>query len=124
MSCVQLSTIAARLLTERLIGMSTWIDRYLDAQWLEKGLAENSLQSYGRDLRLFDTWLQARGRSLVVVDAADLMDYLGARLEAGGARSSSARLLSSLRSFYQHDTREGWIAGKPQARPSPAQIAE
>lgn len=95
--------------------MSTWIDRYLDALWLEKGLAENSLQSYGRDLRLFDCWLQSRGRSLVDVDAADLMDYLGTRLQAGAARSSSARLLSSLRGFYQYAIREGWIAQDPTA---------
>jgi integrase/recombinase XerD len=95
--------------------MSAWIDRYLDAQWLEKGLAENSLQSYGRDLRLFDTWLQSRGRTLIDVDAADLMDYLGTRLQAGGARSSSARLLSSLRGFYQHAIRENWITLDPTA---------
>jgi integrase/recombinase XerD len=95
--------------------MSAWIDRYLEALWLEKGLAENSLQSYGRDLRLFDAWLQQRGRSLIAADAADLMDYLGARLRAGGARSSSARLLSSLRGFYQHATREHWISEDPTA---------
>lgn len=95
--------------------MSTWIERYLDALWLEKGLADNSLQSYGRDLRLFGDWLQARGRALIEAEAADLMDYLGARLQAGGARSSSARLLSSLRGFYQHAVREGWMAQDPTA---------
>ena len=94
---------------------SSWIERYLDAQWLEKGLATNSLQSYERDLRLFEDWLRQRGQTLVGVAAADVMEYLGDRLQAGRARSSSARLLSALRGFYQYATREQWIALDPTA---------
>ena len=35
------------------------IDRFLDALWLEDGLAANSLAAYRRDLSLFADWLAA-----------------------------------------------------------------
>ena len=32
------------------------IDRYLDALWLEKGLADNSREAYRNDLASFNGW--------------------------------------------------------------------
>jgi len=95
--------------------VTSWIERFLDAQWLEKGLASNSLQSYERDLRLFDDWLRQRSLTLVDASSADVMEYLGNRLATGHARSSSARLLSALRGFFQYATREHWIVLDPTA---------
>ena len=33
------------------------IERYIDAMWMEKGLSDNTLSSYRRDLRQFNDWL-------------------------------------------------------------------
>ena len=33
------------------------IERYIDAMWMEKGLSDNTLSSYRRDLRQFHEWL-------------------------------------------------------------------
>src|SRR3546814_13033604 len=37
------------------------IDRYLDALWLEKGLADNSREANSSDLALIKGWLEGRG---------------------------------------------------------------
>ena len=38
------------------------IERYIDAMWMEKGLSNNTLSSYRRDLRQFNEWLLKSGR--------------------------------------------------------------
>ena len=37
------------------------IEQFLDALWLEKNLAENTLSAYRRDLTLLVEWLAHRG---------------------------------------------------------------
>jgi hypothetical protein len=36
------------------------IEKFLDALWLEKGLSQNTLESYRRDLEAFNHWLSKR----------------------------------------------------------------
>ena len=33
------------------------IERFVDAMWMEKGLSNNTLSAYRRDLRQFNDWL-------------------------------------------------------------------
>lgn len=40
------------------------IDRFLDALWLEKGLADNTREAYRNDLQQFNAWLDGRGLRL------------------------------------------------------------
>jgi integrase/recombinase XerD len=42
------------------------IERYIDAMWMEKGLSDNSLSSYRRDLRKFNEWLAKNKDSTIV----------------------------------------------------------
>jgi integrase/recombinase XerC len=82
------------------------------AGWLrhlsgERGLAENSLLAYGRDVRQLLDWLQRQsGRAptrtdLIALDAKTLRAYLAARRRAGLENRSAARSLSALRTFFQ-----------------------
>lgn len=89
------------------------IDRYLDAQWLEKGLSENSLAAYRRDLNAFSRWLTARGSNLAAAQKADINAYLGDLFAAKRSRRSVARLLSCLRGFYALEMREGRLSADP-----------
>jgi integrase/recombinase XerD len=41
------------------------IERYIDAMWMEKGLSNNTLSSYRRDLRQFNEWLLKRDGSTI-----------------------------------------------------------
>lgn len=90
------------------------VEAYVDAAWMERGLAENTLAAYRSDLRLFAAWLAQRDASLLSASRADILEYL-AHLAAAPPRSV-ARRLSSLRRFYQYLVRHGRISEDPCAR--------
>ncbi|MFQ6370864.1 site-specific tyrosine recombinase XerD [Shewanella sp. YIC-542] len=76
------------------------IEGFLDELWSTKGLSDNTLSAYRSDLLHFDAYLQQRQLSLLAAGRDVIQDYLGLRYDNGAAKSSSARLLSSLRRFY------------------------
>lgn len=92
---------------------SQYIHRYLDASWMEKGLAENSLDAYRTDLHNFSLWQQAQGKELLTLQKADIIDFFSNRIDKKISAKSMARLLSCLRGFYQHALRERWVASDP-----------
>jgi integrase/recombinase XerD len=92
------------------------IEHFLDSRWMEKGLSKNTLESYGRDLRYFAIWLQSSGLSLLMVRREDVLAYLAHRYQRGLAARSTARALSSIRSFYHFLLREGQISKDPTLR--------
>ncbi len=92
------------------------IDRFLDSLWLEKGLADNTRESYRSDLALFNGWLVERGLELPAIGREAILDHLAWRLENGYKARSTARLLSGLRGFYRYLLREGEIAIDPTLR--------
>ncbi|STD22532.1 site-specific tyrosine recombinase XerD [Enterobacter asburiae] len=49
--------------------ISQLIEQFLDALWLEKNLAENTLSAYRRDLTMLVEWLAHRGLSLASAQA-------------------------------------------------------
>jgi integrase/recombinase XerD len=90
------------------------LDEFGDALWLEDGLARNTLDSYRRDLSQFATWLRtARGAGLLDAAHADVLAYLAHRFRARARPSSTARLLSSLKRFYQFALRQGKLQADP-----------
>lgn len=92
------------------------IDRYLDALWLEKGLADNSREAYRNDLASFNGWLQERGVRLAAAGREIILDHLAWRLNNGYKARSTARFLSGLRGFYRYLLREGEISLDPTLR--------
>jgi len=93
------------------------IEQFADALWMERGLSENSLKAYQTDLRKVSAWLgKERGRGLRAARREDLLDYLALLARSGRKPRSSARLLSSLRQFYQHAVRQKWRTEDPTAR--------
>ena len=47
------------------------IEQFLDALWLEKNLAENTLNAYRRDLSMMVEWLHHRGLTLATAQSDD-----------------------------------------------------
>ena len=89
------------------------IDRFIDALWLEDGLAANSLAAYRRDLqqlvaRLGDAELLALGE-------VDLQRFFAATF-ADSRASTANRRLATLRRFYRWALREGMIDRDPTLR--------
>jgi len=109
------------------------IERYVDALWMEKGLSDNTLSSYRRDLRQFNDWLvKNKSSSVTRADRSSLQAYLGARLKQGNSPRSSARFMSCVRGFYHYLLREGRITVDPTldvdspklGRPLPKSLSE
>ena len=89
------------------------IDNYLDAIWMEKGLSQNTLSSYRRDLKQFAAFLHLKKQTLLAATAGEVFDYLGQNRGQGKSARSTARLLSCLRGFYQYQLREAHITVNP-----------
>ena len=113
--------------------ISSELERFTTALWLERGLSDNTREAYSRDVQGLNAWLldQSRGNALTASES-DVQAYLGARLSQGSSHRSISRLLSSLRSFYQYLVREGDISSDPTqhldrpkpSRPLPKSLSE
>ncbi len=111
---------------------SSLIDTFLDAIWMEKGLSENTLSSYRRDLSQFAEWLNAYKLTLLKCQRRDVQKYLAWRIKEKLRASSTSRMLSCLRGFYRYLLREGLIKENPvhliespkRGRPLPKTLTE
>lgn len=89
------------------------LTRFLDAAWLQRGLADNTRMAYRSDLEQFAQWLLLRGQTLQQVRRDTILEYLSWRLETGYKARSTARFLSGARGFYQYLLEEGLIIENP-----------
>lgn len=94
---------------------SELIEQFLDALWIERNLAENTVASYRLDLTALAGWLSHHQFSLLNVDAVALQGFLAERVEGGYKASSSARLLSAMRRLFQYLYREKYREDDPSA---------
>jgi integrase/recombinase XerD len=125
--CFMASTPAASTQSTALL------ERYIDALWMEKGLSENTLSAYRRDLGQYHSWLEPRGiTDLLEARESELLAYLGWRIEVGRSARSTARFLSCVRGFYRYQVREGSLERDPTldiesprlGRPLPKSLGE
>jgi integrase/recombinase XerD len=90
------------------------VDAYLVHLRVERNLAHNTLEAYGRDLAdLLDALTQAGLARPEEVNAAALVDWLRGLSLAGLKAKSQARMLIAARGFFRHLTKEGRIAEDP-----------
>jgi integrase/recombinase XerD len=93
------------------------IEAFLDQLWVERGLSENTMMAYRNDLAGLARWCVGRAiTSIVAVRREHLLTYLGERAQGGARPRSTARLLSSIRRFYQFLVREGRLTEDPSLR--------
>ena len=88
------------------------IDSFIDAIWLEEGLARNTLSAYRRDLSLYAEWLAGRHRALDQTAEADLHAYFAAR-HAETKATSANRRLTVLKRYFRWALRERAIQVDP-----------
>jgi integrase/recombinase XerD len=93
------------------------LDRFADGLWLADGLAKNTLEAYRRDLAQVARWLrEAKGRALLEALPEDLQAHLAWQVQRKKAKPrTTARLVCSLRRFFQFAMREGLRADDPTA---------
>jgi integrase/recombinase XerD len=82
------------------------IDRFVDALWIEDGLAANSLAAYRRDLALYAAWLAMQGDAPIEASReSDLLAYMAAR-HAGSRATTANRRLTVFKRFFRWALRE------------------
>ena len=94
------------------------LDAFCDALWLEDGLSKNTIASYRTDLLLLLVFL--KGKDPTEVAEADLFAFVASRK---GKASSAARMVSTLKRFYQYCLRERRISVDPTLRLDPPKRA-
>lgn len=88
------------------------IDRFIDALWLEEGLAANSLAAYRRDLRLLAQWLLQQNTVLLQAQESHLHGYFAHR-HANTKATSGNRRLTVFKRFFRWALRERLIEIDP-----------
>ena len=91
------------------------IELFLNELWLEKGLSENTIQSYRLDLTALSKWLSSQSLTLLDLAPVDLQGFLGERVNHGYKATSTARLLSAMRKLFQYLYREKYRTDDPSA---------
>ncbi len=92
------------------------IDRFLDALWLEDGLAANSLAAYRRDLSLYADWLAAQHQlALDQSTELHLLSYAAAR-HASSRATSANRRLTVFKRYFRWGLREHLLTADPTLR--------
>ncbi|MGH9839796.1 MAG: site-specific tyrosine recombinase XerD [Blastocatellia bacterium] len=91
------------------------VEKFIITLRVEKGLADNSLQAYRSDLKLFMKILGTVGKSLLTVERDDLMTVLATLKDEKRSDSSIARFLSSVRGFYKFALTDGILKHDPTA---------
>ena len=89
------------------------IDRFIDALWIEDGLARNTLAAYRRDLTLYADWLEAaHTRALDSSTETDLLEY-GVARHPGSKATSSNRRLTVFKRYFRWALREHLLGSDP-----------
>ena len=104
-----------------------FIDQFTSQLWLAHGLSENTLAAYASDMRQLMRFMQARHKSLLQADVADLQAYLAGLFTSQKVKksTSSNRKISCFKRFYQwllqsnlrvDDPTATLVLAKPSAR--------
>ncbi len=86
------------------------INLFLEYLTVEMGLAYNTRESYGRDLRLFAGWIK---KPLTEVSREDILAYMKMLRQQQYATTSASRKLAALKAFFRFMTAEGFLEEDP-----------
>ena len=89
------------------------LDAYLDHLRVERGLAEGTLEAYGRDLRKLAEFAEQRHKAILDLRQGDLTEFIAQLRDQGLGPRSQARAMFAVRGFYKYGVREGLIEGDP-----------
>jgi integrase/recombinase XerD len=86
---------------------------YLEHLRVERGLADNSLLAYGRDLQKLREFARERKKGLLDLGQRDIADFMGRLSDQGLSARSVARAVHALRGLYKFALREGRLERDP-----------
>jgi integrase/recombinase XerD len=86
---------------------------YLHHLQVERGLSENTLAAYERDLSKLEAFAGIRHRAVLDLTQSDLAAFIAWLGESGQAPRSVARVVHALHGFYRFAVREGQVEADP-----------
>jgi integrase/recombinase XerD len=96
--------------------MQELLARYLNYLLIERGVAKNTLEAYGRDLQRFILFLQEKGiTELNEVMPEVIIEYLVRIKDEGLSANSMNRSLAALRGLYKYLVQEKQVSQTPLA---------
>lgn len=96
--------------------MDGYVNEFINYLAVERGLAQNTLESYGRDLRQFQSYLHTSQIDIVKDSSRNtILSYLNSLQNKGRAVSTISRNLAAIKSFYQYLVRERYLEKDPAA---------
>lgn len=96
--------------------MDKLIERFIHYLAVERGLSQNTLESYQRDLIMYTNFLKRTGvQDVNQTRRANVISYLADLQKNGRATSTISRNLASIRAFYGFLLRDALIDGDPTA---------
>ena len=69
---------------------------------MEKGLSKNTVESYSRDITLFQKFLSSKNKGLNSFSKVDIIDFLSKIKDEGYSVPSMCRFISSIRGFCKY----------------------
>jgi integrase/recombinase XerD len=95
--------------------MEAQIRTFLNCLRVEKGLSDNTIQAYRRDIQKFAAFAADRQRQIKDLTRSDVVDFLGSLYRKGLDSRSVARHLVTIRNFFRFALIEGYITDDPAA---------
>ena len=99
--------------------LDAWVDEFLAHSRLERGLSDNTIEAYRRDLKQWRAYLSATGIDPGAVTGEDITGYLEslrggtAPFDKPYAATSVARMLVAVRALYRFLVREETLTVDP-----------
>lgn len=94
--------------------MDMLIDQFIHFLSVEKGLANNTLESYQRDMVAYTTYLRKQGITAIEESTrTQIIGYLMTLQEKGRATATLSRNMASIRAFYQFLIRDKYLDKDP-----------
>ena len=79
----------------------------------DKKVSSNTLQSYKRDLKQFEKYIEQNGKDYSKITDEGIKEYISYMQEIGKKPSTISRGLASIRSFYQYETKNKSVEKDP-----------
>jgi integrase/recombinase XerD len=95
--------------------LETQIRTFLNCLRVEKGLSDNTIQAYRRDIAKFAAFAATRHLGAEDVRRGDVVDFLGTLYRKGLDSRSVARHLVTIRHFFRFALMEGYVQDDPAA---------
>ena len=94
--------------------MNTIIEEFLKFIQIEKGLSDNTIGAYRRDLAKYEEYMKERKIAHIdFIDRQVIQECLGYLIDQGASAKSMARFISTIRNFHQFALREKYAAKDP-----------